>query len=165
MANTLSADINFRMNAKLVDGIGSWPIPTFTEILALTSGISAEQFDMVYANERTIASSGSPDTLDLNGVLKMANGTNADFIKLCLIMIQNKSSAQKLIVGGGSNCLSTLFNDVSDKLVILPNGFAIIGAPEASAYVVTPSTADILQVACDGGTNILYDIWILGRSA
>ena len=68
--------------------------------------------------------------------------------------------------GHATAAFASLFGDSSDKLVVRPGGFIHAFAPDATAYAVTATTADLLTIANSaGGTSVTYDIVIIGTSA
>ena len=61
-----------------------------------------------------------------------------------------------------------MFGDDTDKLIIRgAGGGVLLMAPDATGYVVTGATGDLLKMAHDGATvdNLVYDIILIGASA
>jgi hypothetical protein len=59
-------------------------------------------------------------------------------------------------------------SDPTDKVVVRPGGFQMIGVGtgDLNAYGVTAATGDLLRIANSGGTtSVTYDIIIVGTSA
>jgi hypothetical protein len=133
----------------------------------LTTGTSADQADLVFADTRTLAASAT-ENLDLAGSLVDAFGNTLTFVEVCAILIvASDANTNDVVVGGAaSNAFSGIFGDATDKLVVKPGGMALIAAPVNPAYAVVAATGDILKVANSaGGTGVTYDIVIIGRSA
>ncbi|WP_018658460.1 hypothetical protein [Actinomadura flavalba] len=136
----------------------SWP---------LAPGTGARQADRVFSDRRTLAASAS-ENLDLAGVLTDAFGAVLTFARVRALMIAASASNTNAVVVGGaaSNAWATPFGDASDKVNVRPGGALLLVAPDATAYAVTASTGDVLQVANGGsGTGVTYDVVILGASA
>lgn len=135
--------------------------------LALATGTSADQADLVFSDTRTLAASTS-EGLDLAGVLSDAFGASLTFVEVVgiLIVAADGNTNDVLVGGAASNAFAAPFGDATDKLRVKPGGFAFLAAPGNPAYAVTAGTGDILTVANSGaGTPVTYDIVVIGRSA
>lgn len=129
------------------------------------SGTSADQADKIFHDRRTIAASGTDD-LDLAGVLTDPFGATITFADVRLILVTAASTnTNNVIVGGDANAL--LFGGAAAHTVtVRPGGLFLLAARDATAYAVTASTGDILQIANSAGsTEVIYDIVIVGASA
>lgn len=132
---------------------------------SLASGTGADQADLVWSDERAVAS-GTPDNLDVRGVLASALNPGINFVKITGIVIRNKSttSGQYLTVGNGANpFFAGLFNAGPDRIQVQPGGCFAWYSP-IDAATTTAATADILQIAAATG-SITYQIEIIGRTA
>lgn len=136
--------------------------------LSFSDGTGANQCDMVFADTRTIAASGS-ENLDLAGGLTDAFGATMTFAEIVAIYVRAADgNTNDVVVGGaGSNTFVGPFSDASDKIKVKPGGVLLVAGPNAAGLgAVTPSTGDILLIANSGGTTgVTYDIIIVGRSA
>lgn len=135
--------------------------------IGLASGTGANQADLVWSDTRTLAASGS-ESLDLAGSLTDALGASLSFARVKVILISAAAgNTNNVVVGGASeDAFVGPFADATDKLVVRPGGMVAIAAPDATAYAVTASTADLLQVANSAGTtSVTYDVVIIGASA
>lgn len=133
---------------------------------ALTSGNGLGQADRLWADQRTIAASGT-DSLDLNGVLVDAVGTTLSLLRVKLIYIAAASgNTNNVVVGGaGANTFINWVGAAAHTVNVRPGGFLALYAPDATAYGVTAGTGDILQVANSGaGTPVTYNVVIIGSS-
>lgn len=129
-----------------------------------TNGVGANQINQVWHDNRSIASGGNDD-LDLAGGLTGAFGQTITFARIKVLAIFNKSDDNVLEIGAaGTNPLSTLFADTTDKIIIRPGGGILLVAPDATGYAVTGGSADVLRVADDGvqSGSAQYDIAIGG---
>jgi len=169
MASTVSTTFSYTLNPVIASALGNLNILASQNIV-IANGTSAGQNDLVYAASRTVASSGSPDTIDLSGSLTMLDGTACVFARVTMLYIEHKGTATSddaniLTVGGGSNQFSTWLGGTTGIKVRNNPGRFFLEAGDSTAYAVTASTADILQVATAAGTNVPYIVIICGRSA
>ncbi len=151
-------------NAKDPVELGAFASPPST---TWTSGTGANQVDLMFADQRSISSS-SNDDLDLAGVLTDAFGNTLTFARIKAIYIKNVSvdaATEIQIDQTVAADWSTLFN--GGAIIKLLKGAMIYAeAPDAVAWAVTATSADILRITNNHGSNTaLYDIVILGASA
>lgn len=134
---------------------------------ALASGTAINQADRVYAKRRTVTGPGTADSIDLAGALTDAYGDAVVFAEVVGIFIKNNATVagQKLLVGGDTNAVASWVGAANDVVKVAPGGVFALLNPEADAYAVTASTGDILKIDVSAGTNVSYDILILGKSA
>ncbi|MCK2214289.1 hypothetical protein MF672_010870 [Actinomadura sp. ATCC 31491] len=143
--------------------------PQISKTLSLTSGTTAGKADRLFTDRRTLSASAT-ENLDLAASLADAFGATITFAKVKLLYVAaSASNSNNVVIGGaGSNGWITPFGDATDKLVLRPGAFVLLGtgAADATGYAVTASTGDILLVANSGaGTSVTYDIAIVGTSA
>lgn len=164
----LSVNVAATLNNATLDlgVIASAPL-TMATSLALSTGTGAGQADKIFADTRTITAS-SNDDLDLAGVLVDALGAIITFARVkALIVRAAASNVNTLVIGGGaSNPVTTILGGTTPTLTIRPGGVLALIATEATAYVVTAATADILRFTNGGaGSSVQYDVVIIGASA
>lgn len=159
-----SASLILNLSAVLSNTVGSYS-PAILKQLTLVAGITDGACDLCYAAERTITNSGTPDVMDLiGGGLLTPEGAAFNPVKLSTICIVNSSAAQVLAVGAGTAPLVGWLGGTTPTKTVGKSGILLDHNPLGS-YTVTTTTADKLQVATDGGSNILYLVFLLGRSA
>lgn len=123
-----------------------------------TDGVGALQMNQLYQAKRTLG--GSPDDLDLSGTaLTDVYGVSVDLARIKSIYIENLSSSNTITIGNATNAVST-FLGATSTLVLRPGGSVNLIAPDATGYVVTASTADILRISGTSGDQ--YKIVIGG---
>jgi hypothetical protein len=122
-------------------------------------GSGAGQIDTVYTKGRTVASSSSPDSVVLSSLTDPAGNAIA-FVHVVDIIVENTDLTNTLTVGGGTTAVSWL---PSAGVAIPPGSALILHAP--NGLPVTTGSADHLQVASSGGTNVAYNLTVAGRSA
>ena len=140
---------------------------TYVKSAGLSSGVGASQADKLFTDTRTINASANDD-LDLAGVLVDPLGATLTFARIrAIIVAAAAANANTLIMGGGaSNPVTTILGGTTPTLTIRPGGILALLAPDATGYVVTAATADILRFTNGGaGTSVQYDIIIVGASA
>jgi hypothetical protein len=168
----LTSRFSLAVNANLTSALdlvtGSAPLlKTYETILA--TGTGAGQADKVFSDTRTLAASGTED-LDLAGVLTDAFGATITFARIkVLIVSAAAANTNNVLVGGVAAGLSTLIVPQTTGIVTVRPGatFAVVcGQADATGYVVTATTADLLHIANSAaGTSVTYDIIIVGASA
>ncbi len=135
--------------------------------IAISSGTGANQADLLFHDQRTIAASSNED-LDLAGGLTDSFGATLTFVKIKTIYVSAASANTNSVVVGGaaSNQFINWVGDATDKINILPGGAFMICAPSAAGYAVTAGSGDLLRVAnSSSGTTVTYNIVVEGTSA
>lgn len=170
LETTLKASLRARQT-----GTNDFGTPLFTPEIAalieLANGTGVAQADLIFVDERTVASA-SNDDLDLAGVLANALGGTLTFVEIVAIIIINapKSGAANttnLTIGGGTNPFVGFLGGTTPTIgPIRPGGFVMLGAPaDVGIGTVTAGTGDILRIANSSGAGATYQIGIVGRSA
>jgi hypothetical protein len=121
-------------------------------------GSASGQVDTVYTQGRTVASSSSADSVVLSSLTGPADNAIA-FVHVVDMIVENTDPANTLTVGGGSSAVTWL---PSAGVAVPPGGALILHVP--AGLPVTAGSADHLQVATSGGTNVAYNLTIAGRS-
>lgn len=166
---TISAKVLTRIEATQTDGDASWT-PVLQKAVALANGTGAGQVDLVYAEEREIASASNLD-LDLAGGLEDGLGNTLTFAELVAVAIVNQAedgtaNTTAITVGGGSNPFDGFWGTAGDQIVLNPgDGFMVWGSGAAGIGAVVASTGDILRIANASGAAAKVQVMILGRSA
>ena len=166
----LTSEITFKVTGTYT---AAKDLSTVTDPLALSksiplaSGTGANQADLLFHDQRTIAAS-SNDDLDLAGSLSDSFGNTLTFVKVKTIYVfAATANTNSVVVGGAaSNQFVAWVGDATDKVNILPGGAFMITAPSAAGYAVAAGSTDVLRVAnSSAGTTVTYDITIIGTSA
>lgn len=135
--------------------------------IPLSSGTGANQADKLYSATRTLTASSAED-LDLAGTLTDAFGSVITFARVKALLIRAAAAnTNNVIVGGaGSNGFVSWVGAATHTVTVRPGGLLFLAAPDATAYAVTPATADLLHVANgSSGSSVTYDVVIIGSSA
>jgi len=137
----------------------------YTKTWSFTSGTGANQAQVVWSDQRTLSASATEE-LDLAGSLTDAFGDTITFTSIKAVYIYAASGNTNDVVVGG-DAVAALVNwvsDSSDEIILLPDGAALLVAPDATGYAVTAGTGDILEVTNSAGsTSVTYDIIIIGE--
>ena len=170
----LSARLQVQLAATLtkVMDVGSGhdakdQLPPFEKIFSVTNGTGAGQGDMLWHDQRTLAASAT-ENLDLAGSLADAFGTTQTFVRVNLIIVYAaEGNTNDVQVQRGSSNGVPLFMAASDGVQLSPGMiFVLGGGKEATDFVVTAGTGDILTITNSAGsTSVTYDVLILGASA
>lgn len=136
------------------------------KVLAFTNGTGANQADLVFADERTIAASGSED-LDLAGVLADAFGATITMAEVVGLIVYADPGNTNDVVVGDATAPVPLFGGTNPTVAVKPGGIFVLFAPNAAGqFTVGAGSTDDLKVAnSSSGTGVTYTIVVLGRSA
>lgn len=136
--------------------------------VSLASGTGAGQADLMFADTRTLAASGTED-LDLAGVLTSAFGATLTFARVkALVVVAAAANTNNVVVSRPAANGFILFSAASDAIPLRPGmGLAVVaGVADATGIAVTAGTGDLLTITNSAGsTTVTYDIVILGASA
>jgi hypothetical protein len=135
-------------------------------VTAITDGSGEGQANKIYAATRTLNAVTS-ESLDLSGVLTDEFGTVLSFTRIVVMYIQLKTAGSTLLVGGAAaNGFINWVADATDKIRIRSGtagkGHLLLWADDATGYVVTPATGDLLKIDNPGAGQIQYDIILVG---
>lgn len=138
---------------------------SYTKQFAFAQGAGLNASDRIFHDTRTIIASGT-DSLDLAGVLVDPFGATITFARIKGILVSAATAnVNNVVVGAGTNAFSTWMTGTNPTVVVRPGGLLFVLAPDATAYVVTAATADILQIVNSAaGSSVIYDIVIIGAS-
>jgi hypothetical protein len=165
MATTLTATIAVNVQANATkDGRATTGSVVTNKVF--TNGTVANQADKAYYDQRTIASSGAPDGLDFaGGGLIDLNGDTITWVEMVGLVIKTPSTnTVDIVVGGHASPLN--FGSAANTISVKPGEEKVLMSVSADpGYVVTAGSADTLKVAIASGTNQVYQIWAIGRSA
>lgn len=144
--------------------------PEILAVLNTTIGTGANQADIFFADQRTVASA-SNDDLDLAGVLSNAFGQTITAAELVAIMLINApingaANTTNLTLGGGTNPVTGFLGGTTPTVgPIRPGGFLLLACGDAAGIgAVVAGTGDILRVANSAGAPASYQIAIIARS-
>ncbi len=174
------ATLNTRLTASIdVSFVGDHEFggPIFNQsirqVLDFTTGTGADQADIMWMDERTVAS-GATDSIDLTSSLKNPDGVQKILVRPTALLIinapRNSSTPNTtgLTVGGvAANTYAGFFSPATGGLIsIQPGGGALLWNRGAASYAtITDVTNDILAIVNSAGASNTYQIAILGRTA
>jgi hypothetical protein len=157
-------------NYSKVDGLLASSGPLLKDYTKnFQTGTGAGQADLLYQKTRTLTASSSED-LDLAGVLVDNYGVTLTFARIkFIILAAADANTNNVLIGGVANGLTSFLSPAATGILTLrPGAFLALGAgqTDATGYVVTAATADLLHVANSAaGTSVTYDVIIGGCSA
>lgn len=171
----LTTDLRLSLRGVLT-GVADYGTPTsapdLTVAYSTTDGTGANQADIIWLDERTVAT-GASDDIDLAPITN-AVGVSQTPVEIVGIIIINApksgvANTTNLTVGVGTNPVTPAFLGGTTPTVgpIRPGGiFMIWNSENAAGYgAVTATTADILRVTNSAGASATYQIAFVGRSA
>ncbi len=126
-----------------------------------TYGTGANQCNLLFHDQR--APGATSETLDLfaSGSLVDGFGNALTMAAIKLLYIKNTHATLTLELGGGVSLDLLLFAATSDIVEVLPGGVFLWIGPTA-AGVVTSTNKNLLVADKAAGTNITYDIVVMG---
>ena len=166
LSTTLRASLDFNQSGSADFGPQRFQ-GQVQSILQLTTGTGANQADLLYVDERTVASATNDD-IDLAGVLVSAFGTTITAVEVVAVLLINApldplatANTTSLTLGGATNPVPNISSGA-----IGPRGVVLLADPDAGGLAtVTASTGDILRVANSSGAAATYQIALICRSA
>jgi len=169
MAETLTSKISLNAILDNLSGLDLSSVKdpvNYKKIISLANGTGLDQADLVFHDQRTLAASATED-IDLAASLTNAFGTSLTFARIkAIIVFALLANTNNVEVGGAAaNAFINWVGDATDVIVVRPGGLLMLVAPDATAYVVTAATGDLLKITNSaGGTGVTYDIIIVGAS-
>lgn len=169
----VSGSISLKINAtetKTNDfGTPLWT-GAISHVMNFANGTGANQFDLVWMDERTLASNTAED-IDLAGVLSSPLGTSVASAEGVMIVVINApksgtANTTALTIGGDTNSYEGSWITADATLTIQPGGMFLIASPNTTGLgAVTAGTGDILQIANASGASNTYQVAVFARSA
>lgn len=140
--------------------------PLMRKVIDFASGVGANQADLLFVDERTLAASATED-LDLAGVLADAFGATITAVEVVAIFIFADAANTNNVVVGDATAPVPLFGGTNPTFAVKPGGFFCVGAPNASGLLAVGAGAtDDLKIAnSSSGTEVVYQIAVLARTA
>lgn len=144
----------------------------FTQAFTFADGTAAGQADIIWTDERTVASA-SNDDIDLSPIVDAIGVSRApvEIVGIILVNAPRSGAANttNLTLGVGTNPVTPGFLGGTTPTVgpIRPGGmFMIWNSDNAAGFgAITATTADILRIANSSGAAATYQIAVVGRSA
>lgn len=179
MAATLVSKISLLLNFALRNTAGAANTDAIIDqsnAFSWASGVGADQADKVYSVSITRTHGAPAGDLDLAGSLTDAFGSLITMLRVkALIVIAAAANINSVVVGGGSSApITTIFFDYAATVAaqpamkIRPGGIVCLVAPQATAYAITATTADKLQIANgdeDASTSVTATVIVVGASS
>jgi len=162
-----SLRVEFHADQSTLIDLGTAPtVRNLVKTYALGDGSAAMQADRLYVDKNTLTPSQALDIDLAGGGLLDPFGAAISFARIKGIIIgADAANANNLVIGGDANAFASWLGAVTHTLTIRPGGVLALFCTDATAYVVTPGTGDILQIANGaGGTSVGYDLALLGVS-
>lgn len=132
---------------------GAMPLVlSFTKRLALTAGWSGLM----------VAESGSPVTLDLVGGTTDLTGSaiSGTTLGLVAVAVVTATTSRELVVGAGSNPVTTLWGATGDAMVVGPDSCGIVSSL-LDGFGMVAGTGDDLVLTSDGTVDSYVMVWWL----
>lgn len=162
LTTTIKAAIGYRKTASVDLGSAEAKYDGHGEA-TLANGTGSNQADLVYADQRTIAASGS-ETLDLTALVGPL-GEVVSFAKVKAILIKAAAgNTNNVVVGDAAvDPFTGPLGGTTPTITVPPGGVALLTAPAAGWS--TTSATDLKVANSGAGTGVTYDIEVVGTSA
>jgi len=163
LTGSTNISVQFTQDAALDLGSSRFPL-ALQYSQSWTTGVGANQVNRLFSDSRTITASSTED-LDLAGGLTDAFGQTLTFARVKAIVIKAAAANTNNVTVKPDGTAGFLgpFNAAADKIAIPPGGVVFMTAPSAAGWVVTATTADLLEIGNSGaGTSVVYEITIVG---
>jgi hypothetical protein len=165
----LDTRVKFSLNASLTGSLDLVPLSaplSFPFTKQLTSGTGANQADKMWSDQITIPASSNND-IDLAGSLTDPFGAALTFARVKMLVVKAATTnTNNVIVGGASSTFATWVTGTNPAVVVRPGGLLVLAASDATSYVVTATSADVLRLTNSGaGSSVVCDVAIVGCSA
>lgn len=165
----LAARLNLSLTGEQTNpldlGTGSFQFAA-SLIKNLTSGTGADQADVLFTDERSLAT-GANEDLDVAAALAGAFGVAAVFAKLkgILILCSTANTTRLTISRPASNGVP-MFAAASDALAgLAAGGVFLLWDPSAAGFAaVTAGTGDLINIANASGATATYKVVLIGTS-
>ena len=172
MAVTLTGDIGAQVSAQLTNTLelstGSIKLlaGSNTNSWTIAAGTGADQADLAFVDQRTLAAS-TGESLDLNGGgLTDPYGQTLVFVKLKAIYFSAAAANGDTMSFGGVSNHVPVFGAVADFIYVRAGGLFVWTAPDVTGIAVSAGTGDLIRVLNnDSGATATYDIILIGTSA
>ena len=166
LSTTIKASVEFNQSGGADFGPQRFAGSVST-LLQLASGTGANQADIVWADERTVASA-TADDIDLYGVLTSAFGATINAVEVVAFLLINApldplatANTTSLTVGGDAAAVPNITSGP-----IGPRGAMLLVDPDAGGLAtVTATTGDVIQVTNGSGAAATYQVVLVCRSA
>lgn len=131
----------------------------------IASGIGAEQVNVLWSDDRTLAT-GANEDLDVAGTLKDAFGGDAIFAKVkgLLIVARGANTTQLTITRPATSGFPFLLAD-GDGFILGPGDMFLITRRAAAGMAITGGADDVINIANAAGASATYDIFVLGTDS
>lgn len=147
--------------------------PEINFVASTLDGTAAGQANVIWCQERTVASAGT-DSIDLSPIVD-AIGNSLTPVRFVGLVVVNApinpalANTTNLTIGGGTNAASNAFLSTGTATIgpLRPGGaIALWCATGTSALgTITAGTADILTITNSSGASATYQIGIVARTA
>lgn len=130
--------------------------------VAVASGTGAGQADRIYTDAGKSISAAFD--YDLSGSLLDAFGAAFVLARVkAILVIASALNTGNVIIGNDAASPLLGFGVITHTWAVKPGGVFFVYAPDATAWPITATTADILQFTPSAGTQV-FDLAVLGSS-
>jgi len=142
------------------------------QVIDLATGTGANQADIIWMDERTLAS-GASENIDLTSAPTNPDNLQKVIVKPVAVLIINAPrttstpNTTNLFIGGAGNTFLGIVGSASQATAnIRPGGAFFMFNPDSTGMgTVVDASSDLLRVNNSAGASAVYQIGILARTA
>ncbi len=128
----------------------------------LASGTAAQEANRVWHARLEVPGEGEVD-LDLHDALTDAFGQSLELDNFKGLVVHNLGEAPEgLLVGGGSDALSSWLGAAGDRVRVAAGGVLLVWNPTDAGFAVVPDSADTLRISNTASTAVEVEVVLLG---
>lgn len=167
-AASLAARIEVKVTGSYVSAAGlvtgTAPLSS-SYVQDLANGVGANQGNVLYAATRSVLTAAT-DSIDFaGGGLTDAFGAAIAPARVRFVYIRSASgNTTNLTLLGDANGIPIL-NTAATTTTLKPGGMFLVSSPDATGFLVTAATGDIIKVVNAAGATATYDIIVIGASS
>lgn len=165
LTSSIKATISATESSALDLGSRSFPV-NVARAITLATGTGNGQSDVIFSDQRTLTASAT-ENLDLAASLTGAFGNTLTFARLKAILVYaaTGNTNNVNVIREGTNGVP-FFLALADGVAVRPGGVFLLACSDATGYVVTAGTGDLITFTNSGaGTSVTYDVVLIGASA
>lgn len=167
MAASVTSQVNLQVSAQYSNTVGLQDVVaplSLMKTVALANGVGAQQADKVFSAQYSIAT-GATQSIDVVGSLTDAMGVAFTPARIKALYIGSAAANTTNLTLFGDAASVPFLNTAATTITLRPGGAILLCNPDATAFAVTATTADIIKIVNAAGATAVVDVVIIGCSA
>jgi len=130
-------------------------------------GFGDDELNQQFSDKRTVSSGGGTDNLTISGrspiLYPIFTDHPVNMEKVRALILENTHVATEVEIGPETGApFDDWINGSAPTIKVRPGGLFLLLAPKGAGYNVTQTTNDALTVTNNGGSDVDYNVVILG---